>query len=208
MTAVLIIAAMAIYEPIRTSRKERKDARARVRQSKVIAALGSALAQIEEVTALRANEIGLQAFTIERKWYKRNDRLVRLARLRFNETQPPSEISWSEGKGVIGECWRVRRYHEYNFDTNHSHQSIWTEQIWDTLAQDFTMGMSWPEFEQVRGRYGIIGAFPMVHSETHRLIGVFALDGTPGNYSNLTAGPVRKICASTAARIADLFTDE
>ncbi|MGW2871313.1 hypothetical protein [Kitasatospora sp. NPDC001225] len=208
LAAVAVIAAMAIYEPVRVARKERKEERKRVTRSKVLSALSTALVQIEDITALRASEIGLQAFSIEKKAWSREKHLVRLARLRFNDMQPPSDIEWLEGKGIVGECWRFRRYHEYDFDTHHSDQHTWTEEKWDELSPDLTMGMSWAEFEQVRGRYGIIGAFPIVHADTNRLLGVLALDGSPGNYNNLTAGPVQRVCASAAARIADLFASE
>ncbi|MGR3937020.1 hypothetical protein [Streptomyces sp. BRA346] len=217
-TAVATIAILTILEPIRTSRKEKKEKRARIAENKLIATLGSALASIEEVTALRASEIGLQAFRIERRWWKRNwkdsqwwrhkEQLSRLARLRFNDTQPPSEIEWSEGKGVIGECWRVRRYHDFDFDTHHADQHNWEEHTWTSLPDKITMGMGWPEFEQVRGRYGVIAAFPIVHPQSNKLLGVLALDGAPSTYKNLTSMPVRKICSTAAARIADLFSDD
>ncbi|MGW1531100.1 hypothetical protein [Streptomyces aureus] len=207
VVAAFVIAILAVYEPIRISRKERRDARARVKHGKVLSALGAALSQIEEVTALSASEIGLQAFVIELKGWNRKKVLARLARLRLAEMQPPSEIEWVEGKGVIGECWRVRRYHDFNFDEHHSDQQAWDEGKWASLPESVTMGMSWTEFEQVRGRYGVIGAFPIVHAETSKLLGILAVDGGPGNYDNLTSGPVRKACASAAARIADLFTE-
>ncbi|MEU8342346.1 hypothetical protein AB0C74_11670 [Spirillospora sp. NPDC048832] len=204
ITAVTVVASLAIYEPIRLARKAKHDARSKVTEAKVIAALGSALAQIEEITALSANDIGLQAFIIKRKLLSKKQYLTRLARLRLNE-QPPSEIEWTKGKGVVGESWRLRRYFDFNFDTHHAQQKDWMEGDWPSLPADVTMGMTWMDFEQVRGRYGIVSAFPIVQSHTNELLGLLTLDGTPGNYSNLAAVPVRRVCSSTAARIADLF---
>lgn len=212
------IGLLAVLEPFRTSRKEKRENRARVAENKLISTLGSALADIQESTALRVGDIGLQAFEIEGKWWKRKwkgsqwwkrqEQLSRLARLRFNDTQPPSEIQWNEGKGVIGECWRVRRYHDFDFDTHHAKQDEWEGRDWGFLPAKVTMGMNWPEFEQVRGRYGVVAAFPIVHSQSNKLLGILALDGSPGNFKNLTSKPVRKTCSQAAARIADLFTDE
>jgi hypothetical protein len=101
----------------------------------------------------------------------------------------------------------VRRYHEFDFDTYHANQQDWEESAWNSLPDKVTMSMEWPEFEQVRGRYGVIAAFPIVHTQTNKLLGVLALDGTPGTYKNLTSMPVRKTCSTAAARIADLFSD-
>lgn len=207
LSAVLVIALLLIYEPIRVTRKERADARRRLTERKVHSALGSALVTIEQVTALRADEVGIQAYLMEKKGILRRKRLVRLARLRLNAGQPMSDVVWYEDKGVVGKCWSLRRYFDYNFDIGHSGEAAWDKATWQTLPPEVTMNLEWEEFEQQRGRYGIVAAHPIVNQTTGALLGILAVDALPGNYNNMASGPVRLAGALAAQQIAHLLPD-
>ena len=162
--------------------------------------LGEMVARAEELTAIMCADLGASAFKL-RWWRPGRRRLRRVARLRL-APQPPSNVSWCVGKGVVGLC--VQHQSDVVYDVFQLHDAIGTPEEWDQLAADVdvSLGLKWDECEMLRGKHGHILGTPINHPRTGKIIGVVTLDGPPEQSAVLDTNDIRKILRKAATACA------
>lgn len=133
--------------------------------------------------------------------------LYRLSRERFSPSPQASNIRWSKGKGVIGQCWRDEREKIINTEDHDKHWTDRTQTEWDNWTGpgfDTRMGLSWAEFQKITGKYGTVVAVP-IKDGNEKVIGVVAVDGPPGYHVQLACKEVKEDVTRAAALVAQLL---
>lgn len=213
-SCIAVPGAVAITEQVRLIRAERKAIPSAKRQEAVERALVGALLEISDVTDYNKWGIGVTAWVVRRHGLWRTPRLERLARRRFTDRPPPSKITWTKGKGIIGLCWELEA--EVHRDLRKACEKYpdgnITPERFDATGGDLRQGMSLEEFRTMIGRYGEVLAVPM-KDKNGVFLGCVAVD-VPIDYCDLKGLPrlggvaVRHVAATTAAVLAQLVGDE
>ncbi|PVA92257.1 hypothetical protein DDK01_20400 [Mycobacteroides abscessus] len=170
--------------------RERNAARARMHKPVV-----SALVAVQKVRPVDIEHLGVSVFGVHRRWVFRyrvfpwyEKHLKRLLRFRLSDYPPASDVSWTKGKGAIGECWakkiRVlddrRETAEAFGDPRHA-----TEAMFRSLTEQQRCGFNFQEFVQTIGKYGEVLAVPIRANHTGELVGVLSLDCSMAAYEDL-----------------------
>ena len=81
-----------------------------------------------------------------------------------------------------------------------------TRKEWSTVDPDLRLGLSWREYEKVRGKYGVVLASPIIDDRVSpaRVVGCVAVDAPSGSRTKLTQAPVRERVASAGIAILRL----
>lgn len=136
--------------------------------------------------------LGASAYKI-RGWRDGKKHLYRIARERVTDYPVPSDIVWTRGKGVIGQCWATSREQICNTDRLFRSITAATEEEWEQVDPDIRMGMTFSDYCQIKGKYGTVIAVP-ARDANNQLRGVIALDCPPGYHTILkTQGVVEKV---------------
>jgi hypothetical protein len=99
---------------------------------------------------------------------------VRIARVRLSNWPPRCTIEWSEGKGVVGECWRSG-HRQAQFVRSESTLVGCSEAEWAQAHEAVRMGLSYEEW-LTTCRYAAIMAYPLQLSDKYA--GCVSLDTT------------------------------
>jgi hypothetical protein len=134
----------------------------------------------------------------------RGRRLHRIAKERVNQTPGPSQVRWTKGKGVIGQCWRTGQAQCFDAAAYDALHGGLTEAAW--RAADDTMGLSYDDYRQIVGKYGTVIAVPLTDARHRRTIGVVALDAPRGWHVCLTHPRVTELVADAAGTVANLVS--
>jgi hypothetical protein len=119
---------------------------------------------------------GVQAFLVKRRGL-RGRHQIRIAKVRLGPI-PPSGIAWTEGKGVIGGCWRTRTAHFVDLRRHFEPYEDHDQAAWEALPHDARYGLSFEEFQRVKGKYGIVAAAPIIGRDD-RYVGCVTVDMPP-----------------------------
>lgn len=159
-----------------------------VKQAGVEKALMSLLLTLSQRRVLRFEELSASVFVPTRwsrlaRWLLRRDPdhivLGRFAQFRPGGHPQQSGIKFTPAKGVVGECWRARRFTSRNL---HALAERWgnsdlTEEAFRLMRADTRQGLSLAEFKAVASKYSEIAAEPIWHSRKDgKLVGVLTLD--------------------------------
>lgn len=133
--------------------------------------LQTALIEIDKHTSetLDCFEIGLHVWEVRRCWNLRHTpkghrRLAKVASLRLRDARRRSRVEWTEGKGVIGQCWVHRTPVERNVGADFEPFESATAEEWKARADDFRLGLTWDEFQRTKSYGGILAA-PMLDTD-------------------------------------------
>jgi hypothetical protein len=168
---------------------ERNAARARMYRPMFIA-----LVSVAEARSMQTFKFGVSVFRIKPCWYLhwhvipwRQERLVRLVRLRLSDNPNESEVVWTKGKGAIGECWankvpvlHDRRRAAATFGRDHYP----SEAEFAQLSSEERRGMTRSEFVETIDKYGEILAVPIVEQHSGKILGVLSIDCLAEAYAN------------------------
>jgi hypothetical protein len=120
---------------------------------------------------------------------------------------PTSGVKWSQGKGVIGRCWKRRQPQYHDLETHFAPYANHTKEQWQQLEDEARFGLTYEDFQVLRGKYGIVAAVPIVKDDKY--VGCITADLPP-----LAAGApapnrdqVLESLASTAALVAHVLKD-
>jgi hypothetical protein len=76
---------------------------------------------------------------------------------------PESGISWEKGKGVIGLCWETKSSQNVNLDEPpFSELMQTTKQEWTAISSSVCFGLSYNDYQALKGKYGTVIAVPIV----------------------------------------------
>lgn len=130
--------------------------------------------------------------------------LKRLDRLRphgLNETAIP----WSFGKGVIGLCWKSRKDVVLDFTKAYAPYIDCDRTGWARAPDNVRLGLTFDEFDRIRGKYGVVIASPILDGE--EFIGCVTVDTSFDTdypyYDRLWTRGVREILGNTATYIKE-----
>jgi hypothetical protein len=81
-----------------------------------------------------------------------------------------------------------------------------TRKEWSTVDPDLRLGLTWREYEKVRGKYGVVLASPIIDDRVSpaRVVGCVAVDAPSGSRTKLTQALVRERVASAGIAILRL----
>jgi hypothetical protein len=146
-------------------------------------------------------DLGLAVYRTERVWWwPPRHRLRRLHRVRASRRPTTSDVKWGPGKGVIGAC--VTRGEVVAVDLGKMYRDLGdrTEAEWPQLPDDVRLGLSYAEYLDVRDKYAVVIATPVIDDSGVRskVLGCLALDGPEGRFAELTSDETLGILNSAA----------
>lgn len=134
----------------------------------------SALAVISQETGVIITQLGANVFVVDGK---RSKRLSRVERIRLADVPGMSKVSWTDGKGVIGRCWKNKRIEHEDLSAKtelYGGRDI-TDDEWASMDAAQKNGFSKEEFVEMVGKYSEILAIPL-RSTSGGVIGCVAFD--------------------------------
>jgi hypothetical protein len=168
--------AIAEYGEGRAERERKRDESIRIY-------LNASFVQIHHLTNAPMTRMGVQAFLVKRSfkpnwsfsWRPAEQR--RVVRVKLHEAQAPSGIRWTEGKGLIGECWRRRDRCHVNLEEHFAKYRALGEDEWKALPLQERFGLEFDEFQRTKGRYGLLAAVPIIDkADPGRYLGCVSFD--------------------------------
>lgn len=174
----------------------------------------AALTKIVGSTQIPHGDIGLSAYRVSRKlrsplclrWWPLRlpwcQVQQRIARVRLSNNPPRCTIEWVDGKGVVGECWRVKD-REAMFVRRDSTYLNCNEDAWASAPAATSMGLSYEEWITTQ-RYALILARPVHVGE--RYVGCVSLDTSKdAHVDKLLAEQSREFLGDAAAAVGKSF---
>ena len=149
---------------------------------------------VDQVGApLDYRDLGIAAYRADKVWWwPGRTRLRRMYRVRASRRQVSSDVDWRPGKGVIGTC--VVRGEVVASDLAQLYRDLGspTRAEWPRLPEDVRLGLSYEEYLDVREKYAVVVASPIIDDSgsRSRVVGCIALDGPEGRLADLTTDEV------------------
>ncbi|NHC47445.1 hypothetical protein [Motilibacter aurantiacus] len=201
---VAVVLVSAVLTACSTSAGAVQDWRARrlaAQVERTERALTSTAWAVADATGLDYRDLGIAAYRLERRRGRRPPRLRRVHRVRPRHRPGASGIEWRPGVGVIGSCVAMRQVVAADLDAVYRALLPCTREDWDALVPAAVrQGLSYDEFVDVRDKYAVVVATPVVDDTgpTPRVVGCVSLDGPAGSFSALTTPEVLGLLDSTA----------
>lgn len=206
VVSVVVSAALAAVTTIAGSWREWRQRRMGARREAVDALLTTSLWAIVDLLqgALDYRDLGMAAYRTSRSWWwPARQRLARLHRVRASRRPVTSDMSWRPGKGVIGTCVAQGQVVAIDLRELYGELGEVGPAEWASLPGDVTMGLTWPEFRDVREKYDVVVASPILEETVgHTQVrGVVALDGPPDSLDLLSQDKVVRQLGDAAKNI-------
>jgi hypothetical protein len=172
------------------------------KEQKVQTLLASSLIYLATHAGASWEQTGVQAFVLRGRWrFQRHERLTKF-RLRAITT---SGVAWTKGKGAIGRCWETRQPVYADLDLEFEDFTDLSKEEFDALPADSRYGLTYEDFQKVKGKYGVVAAVPMI-DQRDRYIGCVTADMPPGTDDQRPLEQeVLKSLALTAQSIAQVL---
>ena len=155
------------------------------RERQVEAVLASSLVYMVRHANAEWDKTGLQVFCVRRKrWKFWIEYQVRLAKVRL-VPMASSGVSWVKGKGLIGRCWETRKPHFVDLDAHFAAHANVKQWDWDLLSSETRYGLTFEDFQRLRGKYGFVAAVPII-ARNDKYLGCVTVDMPPGAAARLT----------------------
>jgi hypothetical protein len=172
------------------------------RLEKLRALLQPVALRVQDQTGIDVRDLGLAVYVLHRPGWWRwpwQQRLRRLYRVR-PKIAAMSHVDWRPGKGVIGTC--VERGQDVAEDVA-ALDDLLRSETRDTWQRSRAHGLTYDEWLDTRGKYGVILATPILGegSGGSAVIGVLVLDGPAGAFTTIVTDEVRSELASVADQI-------
>jgi hypothetical protein len=124
-------------------------------------------------------KLGYKEWTVRSKTLRigRKPRLERLERIRLSDYPAMSDVPWTEGRGVIGDCWaraRPEYVHWAPLAKKWSGKNI-TDAQWEKIKSEDKAGFTREQFMMMVGKYAEILAVP-IKDDDGKVVGVVAVD--------------------------------
>ena len=164
---------------------------------------------IAEMTLVDVRDLGLAVYVVRRDWplpWRR--RLDRVLRERAVRRPSASRVTWRPGMGVIGRCVATGTDVAQDVGADTAPWLDATPEDWALrVPEDVKAGLTHEEFLELRGRYHVVVATPILddRASVTRVVGCVALDGPEGSFDDLAADDVRAAMAAMAPTIRALL---
>jgi hypothetical protein len=206
VASVITSAALAAITTIGSAWGEWRGRRlAERRELAAISLEAAAWAIVDQVGhGLDYRDLGVAAYRVgHRWWWPFRPLLVRVERVRPSRRPVASHVSWRPGKGVIGAC--VARGEVVAVDVAQMYRDLGspTEEEWETVPAEIRQGLSYAEYLDVRDKYGVVIAAPIIDDtgQSSSVVGCIALDGPDGRFAELQSDEVLGLLNSTASTL-------
>ncbi len=188
VAAVVLAAALAAGSTVASAVSEWRRQRASSLEAERDVVLSATGWAIVDMVDLDYRDLGLAVYSVGREvWRPWRPTLTRTHRVRARRRPAASTVRWAPGKGVIGTC--VSRGQVVAQDLHAAYDELGpvTQTQWLGLPDDVRLGLSWAEMEDVRDKYGVVVATPVIDDRGSRgkVVGCVALDGPPGTLEDL-----------------------
>ena len=146
-------------------------------------------------------DLGLAAYRVEQRWWwPFRRRLRRLHRVRPSRRPVTSDVMWAPGKGVIGTCISQGAVVASDLTSMYRDLGQPSRAEWASLPEDVRQGLSYEEYLDVRDKYAVVVASPIIDDTgaRSRVVGCVVLDGPDGLFAELTSDEVLGLLNSAA----------
>jgi hypothetical protein len=173
---------LAAYPALRLASRQFKVDRSEAFRHRAGVALGNAFDAVITGTSLRARDIGISIFIVQRRlvpprdWY-----LGRVAEVRLVRAFPSTGIAWRPGKGAIGRSWASGDVIALALDESVFDRYA-TEEQWATVPSEIGLNLTYSEVTALRHRYSAVLAVPIRRGGT--VGGVVVMDSAAGTPSH------------------------
>jgi hypothetical protein len=125
--------------------------------------------------------------------------LLVLRRERENAFPPPSGITWTKGKGLVGRCWAESRVVVEDLRDIASQHKDCAQSQFEALPGNQKMGLTYEEFRTIIGKYSSVLVTPIMAGG--EVVGCLSIDLPMGVGSRrvLDKLPIKQIAAFAAA---------
>ena len=195
VACIVVSAALAAVSTIGSAWREWRERRLGQRRELAEITLSTTVwAVVDQVDPpLDYRDLGIAAYALERVWWRPGrDRLRRIHRVRASRRPVSSDVAWRPGMGVIGAC--VVRGEVVAVDLAQLYADLGrpTKQEWLRLPDDIRLGLRHEEYLNVRDKYAVVVATPIIDDRgaRSRVVGCVALDGPAGRLGDLTSDEV------------------
>lgn len=226
VTAAALLGVLAGAGLVASAFAKRREEASEAFKSHVRDASGAALISLQALTGLPFEKIGLSTY-LTPWWYRTflpqrlRLAIIRLGRKVFGSRRTlfspklrrverfrlggglPSAIKWTYGRGVVGLCWEKSMVVSFDSFKHYGSLLNCTQVDWEeTVGEEVKMGMSFAEFERIRGKYGAVVAAPMLTLDDNDFLGCVSMDVPWGDhYSKVATPAVNEVLVDAAEYI-------
>lgn len=211
VAALVWIAAWAVFDTAERTYgawRAKRDARLDAARKDGEQVLKGTLVQVQRLSGLDWTQIGLHLFLVSKRWQAgwpvRYEYQKHIVRVKMSEYPPPTGIVWKKGKGVIGRCWKNKRFEAHDVRRAYAPYQGATKHEWDQLSDDDRFGLDYDEFTRTKDHTGAILAAPLLEAMGSRYIGCVSLDAPGDSFVKLNTPDVKnllQLAATTAAAL-------
>ena len=157
--------------------------------------LGPALwAVVDQVRPpLDYRDLGIAVYRADHAWWwPWRSELRRVHRVRASRRPVSSDVAWRPGKGVIGACVTQGEVVAVDLAQMSADLGQPSAEEWRQVPDDLRMGLDHDEYLDVRDKYAVVVASPIIDDSGHRsrVVGCLALDGPEGRLTSLSSDEV------------------
>lgn len=212
-----LIPAVLVLETIARAKRESALLQDRTDRSDLTKACAALAVEVHEITDIKVTALGVSVwriYTPARPWWrrwKRAEALERIERFRLGGHPPPSDSSWTKGKGVIGKCWEDGRetFNDWGAaQARHAGVTALSNAQWGRLTEAHKWGFGREHYLAAIKKYAQVLAYPITDVEG-KFIGCVSVDIPtaedglidPVPENALGAGAVRSVVARSAVTL-------
>lgn len=159
--------------------------------------VNSGYLKLSRTTGINIEHLGLHAYRIRRRFCRRAI-LERIADLRF-KIPPPTHMTWTKGKGVIGICWQKEQWAIADTKKAYEQAQVISADGWPSTDKLITMGLTQEQLERTKD-YGVIATQPIFQFNVPRkIVGCLAVTAPTGNDAKLDTQAVKELLSELSA---------
>jgi hypothetical protein len=192
----------SILLPIMSELGEKARRQAVERRQQLHTFLASSLVYIARHSGADWETTGVQAFLVKRRWLRETH--VAEAKVRLRPI-PASGVQWTKGKGLIGRCWETRQPQFVDLAAHFADYEQLGAEDFGRLPEATRFGLTFDDFQRLKGKYGIVAASPIV-DEKGRYLGCVTADfPVEGDHGTIPQAPVLESLMTTARLVVEVL---
>lgn len=191
VTSATLAAVATVGSAWRDWRERRLGRRRELAEITLTAALWAVVDQV--VPPLDYRDLGIAVYRTDHAWWwPWRAELRRVHRVRASRRPVSSDVAWRPGKGVIGACVTQGEVVAVDLAQLSADLGHPGPQEWQQVPEDLRMGLEHEEYLDVRDKYAVVVASPIIDDSgpRSRVVGCLALDGPEGRLDSLSSDEV------------------
>lgn len=191
VTSATLAAVATVGAAWRDWRERRLGRRRELAEITLTATLWAVVDQVRPPLDFR--DLGIAVYRSDRRWWwPWGSRLRRVHRVRASRRPVSSDVAWRPGKGVIGACVTQGEVVAVDLAQMSADLGQPSAQEWRQVPDDLRMGLEHDEYLDLRDKYAVVVASPIIDDRgpRSRVVGCLALDGPDGRLASLSSEEV------------------